>query len=346
MLIGVSIILIATSELEVTALSGTYPPTPGFSSVHVNGNTFINATSFNDVLKINEGSSVTLTPNQNDKSIEISATGGSGTPQKVNSLTCTGTDKFSSFNNVTGLFECTTDEEGSGGESNTASNLGSGRQVFKQKNGIDFEFRTLSPSQGITLTENANDITVATNFKIDNLSASCSGSDKVTDISFDNSTGNWIVTCETDQTGGGGGATTLASDVTCTSTGSYCTVFTIPLTASSGNAITVLLVGDSNTAGVAIQPTARFDNAGNTGYCLFRHFTTASAEVLDMLSITTTTADTGETTWLPGANIPSPLTIDCGLETDASPGNLLIQIQMETTGTGTIQKGSHYIKTP
>lgn len=142
-----------------------------------------------------------------------------------------------------------------------------------------------------------------------------------------------------------GGATSLGADVTCSSVSpNYCTVFTIPLTASSGNAIQVLLVGDSNTTGAVTQVRAIFDSSGDDGYCMFRHYTTATAEVLDHLRITTTTADTGETTWLPPANVPNPLSIECAIESNG--GNLLIQIQQEVASTGTIQKGSHYIKTP
>ena len=145
--------------------------------------------------------------------------------------------------------------------------------------------------------------------------------------------------------GGSSGITTLANDVTCAVTATYCTVWTIPLTASSGNRLVINMIGDSNTAGSAIQMRVQFDNSGNTGYCLYRTYTTATAEVLDTLLATATT-DTGETVWLAGANIPMPLNINCGFETDSSPGNALVQIQMEVASTGTIQKGSNYIKTP
>jgi len=46
------------------------------------------------------------------------------------------------------------------GESNTASNVGAEKEVFKQKTGVDLEFRTLKAGSGITLTENTNDIEI------------------------------------------------------------------------------------------------------------------------------------------------------------------------------------------
>lgn len=47
-----------------------------------------------------------------------------------------------------------------GGERNTASNLGTGAKVFKQKQGVDFEMRSIIGGSGVTATENANDITL------------------------------------------------------------------------------------------------------------------------------------------------------------------------------------------
>jgi hypothetical protein len=50
---------------------------------------------------------------------------------------------------------------GGGGEANTASNVGTGSQVFKQKTGVDLEFRTLVAGTNINITQGANDITIS-----------------------------------------------------------------------------------------------------------------------------------------------------------------------------------------
>lgn len=49
---------------------------------------------------------------------------------------------------------------GVSGESNTGSNLGTGAKVFKQKTGVDFQFRSLKAGSGITLTEGATEIEI------------------------------------------------------------------------------------------------------------------------------------------------------------------------------------------
>jgi hypothetical protein len=55
----------------------------------------------------------------------------------------------------------TPQDPASGGETNTASSVGTGEEVFKQKTGVDFEFRSLTSDSSITLTDNANDIGIS-----------------------------------------------------------------------------------------------------------------------------------------------------------------------------------------
>lgn len=169
-------------------------------------------------------------------------------------------------------------------------------------------------------------------------SVTCGASEFVSVI--DNSTG--FVTCSTVS----GLPVSLAGNLTTTSTAAFTTVFTIPLTANSGNSITGSLVSASNTAGAAVQAGASVSNANSRGYCYIVTPTTATAEVIDNLVMSTTTAETGETTWLPAVNVPQGIRFNCAINTGATPGNLLIQFQAEVASTVTVKAGSYYIKTP
>ena len=50
---------------------------------------------------------------------------------------------------------------GGGGEANTASNLGTGNQLFTTKSGVDLPFRTLTSSDNVIMTTNVNDVAIA-----------------------------------------------------------------------------------------------------------------------------------------------------------------------------------------
>jgi len=52
--------------------------------------------------------------------------------------------------------------QGGGGEINTASNLGTGEDVFFQKTGVDLEFKSLVAGTNVTLTSDDDEITITT----------------------------------------------------------------------------------------------------------------------------------------------------------------------------------------
>ncbi|MCP4187278.1 MAG: hypothetical protein GY763_06685, partial [Gammaproteobacteria bacterium] len=59
-----------------------------------------------------------------------------------------------------GFFVITTGGGGGGGEVNTASNVGTGEGVFKQKLGVDLQFKTLIAGTGVNITSAADELTI------------------------------------------------------------------------------------------------------------------------------------------------------------------------------------------
>ncbi len=72
---------------------------------------------------------------------------------------------------------------GGSGEINTASNLGTGESVFKQKTGVNLEFKSLTAGAGIALTGNANDVQIASTITqyTDSQAKAAAVSDSITD---------------------------------------------------------------------------------------------------------------------------------------------------------------------
>lgn len=102
-------------------------------------------------------------------------------------LYCTLGEFLNSYNSTTNAFTCAA-TSGSGGENNTASNLGTGLGWYKQKVGVDLQFNSAIAGQGIDITDTTNDLTISTDFKIDTL-PTLSLDQFIS--SFDNSTGDW-----------------------------------------------------------------------------------------------------------------------------------------------------------
>lgn len=68
----------------------------------------------------------------------------------------------------------------SSGEANTASNVGGGNQVFKQKSGIDLEFRTLIAGANVSISQTANTLIISSTG-----GGGGGGTDQVTEVSAD-----------------------------------------------------------------------------------------------------------------------------------------------------------------
>jgi hypothetical protein len=177
----------AGNALVINA-DGLYVPTVGSGSITGGANLGISGAkvfsgSVSNVLQFRrlvQGTNVTITENTND--ILISASGGSGEVNTASNLGATGARVFSAkvgvdlqFRRILQGTNITVTENANDitlngpipGEINTASNLGvTGARVFSGKVGVDLQFRRIISGVGIVVTENIDDISVASNITI------------------------------------------------------------------------------------------------------------------------------------------------------------------------------------
>lgn len=263
----------------------------------------------------------------------------------INSITCGAGQFVNIINNQTGQTACDTPASSGITKVNSAPQTTAVIISDNSTTSGSVTLKTLTQGTGITLTNGSNAVTVATNFKIDNTSTTCSGTDKVSSIVYDNSTGDTTVTCTADSTGSG--AISLGSNVSASNTAAYSNLWQIALTANSGNTVSGVIVAQTNTAGVAVQAGANLTSvAAAQGWCLWETPTAATANTVDFVVLSTTTTDTGETLWVPAVNTPQPILFTCTISTGTSAPSLWINIQPEAAGTVTAKAGSYYIKTP
>jgi hypothetical protein len=132
----------------------------------------------------------------------------------------------------------------------------------------------------------------------------------------------------------------LTTNLTATNA-QYITILTVPLTASKMNIVHAYLVQSSSTTGVAIQNRAIINESGPIGYCNFVT-QTGGAEAIDHITVSTNSADTGETTMSLDTNVPFMNTVTCTVIADSNQKNLIIQFQSETAANVTTYAGSYY----
>ena len=176
---------------------------------------------------------------------------------------------------------------------------------------------------------------------------SCSAGQMIRSI--DNVTGNVVCATVT----ASGGANSLASNVTLAGSPSQdVNIWTIPLTANSGNTIRGVINAFTSVSGTAPRGAANLTAPSNAeGYCMWIQVSTTSANAIDNLVLNTVltgrATNTGETAWIAAANRPMPIIFDCTIKAGASPGNLKIWLTPELSGaTIGAKAGSLYIKTP
>lgn len=262
----------------------------------------------------------------------------------INSITCGAGEFVNIINNQTGATAC--GSPSGSGFTNIASAPQTTATILASNSSNTATIKTLTQGQGITLTNGSSAVTVATNFKVNNIDIDCTDSQQLNRLQFDNATGLYTGTCDTDETGSGGGVTTLSGgNLTSSSTASYTTIFTIPLTASSGNFVSAYLIADSEV-GTAVQVNANVTGSGNHGTCrVFTPLTISTFET-DVLQVGLgSPVDTGTTAWF--TNNATAIEMQCAIQSNGSPGNLKINFQTEITNINArILPGSYYIKTP
>ena len=261
----------------------------------------------------------------------------------ANTSTCGVNNFFSAFDNSTGVLTCTT-SSGSGITSINSAPATTAK-IIQSNSTTKATFKTLTQGTGITLTNGSSAVTIATNFKTN--TKSCSAGQFVS--SYDNSTG--VYTCTTPTASGG--VTSLANNVTASVGPTKDTlIWSIPLTTNSGNAISGVLVVSSSATGNGVQVSANTTVVnGIRGWC---HYTTPLTTTTDSLDnivlptiLTGRATNTGDITGLAGANVPYPISFQCGITVGATGGNLRMFMNPELGGnTINAKAGSFYIKTP
>lgn len=227
-------------------------------------------------------------------------------------------------------------------------------------------FKTISAGTGIQI-DNGTDSVIIKSTVVDTDTTNISSLPSNSTLVFDNSTANNKVIFKNISAGAGiqidngtnsiiisntaaSGSTSVLTggNLTSATTASYRTIFTIPLTANSGNYIHANIIATGELGSMAqyyANYTTSNNNWGNCAYLQPSAATTISQDVIPIVTLGGAVVDTGGTTQL-NANATSVL-IDCAILSGANPGSVSINFQTSTINNAVhILNGSSYTKTP
>jgi hypothetical protein len=144
------------ANLDLANLGGTLTvPQGGTGATTLDGLVVGNGAAAMTAIKINYGAVIDPTAFDDD------TLGYAVGSRWINTLTG---EEFVCMDDTTNLAVWESTTGGDVGEDNTASNVGAGQQVFKQKTGVDLEFRTLIGGTNVSISQNANDLTISATF--------------------------------------------------------------------------------------------------------------------------------------------------------------------------------------
>lgn len=212
--------------------------------------TGVSNTAFFPKLRLGQGLNATIPDGDNEQRIlSIDATTGEVEQSLVNSVPIAATSPGASqdgqvlqWDNTASDWVYATPGGGGGGEANTASNLGTGEGLFTTKSGVDLPFKSLVGGTNLTLTSDANTVTM----NVDNSFWQLTGTSSIATSATIEATGAETIELR-NQDAANDRASILISEI------------------SSENAITMVSENSANNVNMIMQPASIAFDFGNPG---------------------------------------------------------------------------------
>jgi hypothetical protein len=320
-------ITITNGSQAVTIASSITQGFTNLTPITTSGNTLVQGNSSNNgVLKnLVAGTGISLANNTNDITITNTVTDTT----KVNSSPQT-TATIITDNSTSGVTLKTLLQ-------GTGITITNGSQAVTIASSITQGFTNITPVE----TASSNSTLIVSNSSNTMILKNLSG---INGIQIDNGTNTLILNYTK--------LITLSSNVTSTANNTETRVFTIPLTASSGNTVSGVLSSSTILAGLAPVYAFNVTQATSKGWCHVTSPNTITGDAIDNILLATAGLATGtaETTWLAGVEEAQMINFDCSIMTGGTPGNLQVWLRGEAVSGNTPKvttiAGSYYIKTP